>query len=309
MIKHWFVSLSLLLIFAGTAGAQDWWRGTLGPAPPTPPSSSGNSDTRSSSGSYRREPREPRQPREPSVQRPKPPSKAELRQQEQYRQRQAAQRQLIQGELTRLAGSFQVQRIQPTMELRPHSDGAFEIAPDSGPPPFGAILAAPLAGLGTPPSRIPVENLRRAAALLDPIVQAFRRPDLNGMSEEDMSFLASQSALAMEGAQLSVKIVDAPAGREEQTRQLAQQAKDIETARTEAQQATTERLHIEERLVRLQEELTAGKGDTKALSSERETLLVRYKSAWTVENDKKNTEKNMTGKVTVIWEGPAPSRK
>lgn len=210
-----------------------------------------------------------------------------MRQQEQYRQRQAAQRQLIQGELTRLTGSFQVQRIQPSIELQPRSDGTFGIVPDSGPPPFGAILAAPLAGIGTPACRIPVENLRRAAAVLDPIVQAFKRHDLSGMSEEDMSFLASQLALAMEGAPLSIAVVDVPSGREEQTRQLAQQAQDIETARTGAQQATTERLRIEERLVRLQQELTAGKGDTKALSSERERLLVSYKSAWTAETTKR----------------------
>jgi hypothetical protein len=294
------ISLFLLLaIFCiDNAAAQDWWRGTLGPAPPEPPSKPVDSDTRTTPNrSYRREPTE--RPRRVEPPRPKPPSKAELRQREAERQRTEAQKQQIRGEFARLSGSFKIQRIQPSIELTPRGS---DMPPDDGKRPFGQIMVAPLAGIGTPASRIPTENLRRAAAVLDPILKAFKQGDLNGMSEEDMSFLAGQSALAMEGAPLSVAIVDVPSGREEQVRHLAQQAQDIEAARTAAQQATTERLRIEERLVKMQQELSSGKGDTKALSSEREKLLVSYKSAWTAENDKKNAVQTMTGKVTVVWE-------
>lgn len=295
--KRIFLFLPLAIFLTGGAAAQDWWRGTLGPAPPEPPSSPVYSDTRTSPNrSYRRE-REER-PRQEEPPKPKPPSKAELRQREAERQRTEAQKRQLRGEFARLSGSFKIERVQSSIELTPRGT---DVPPDDGRRPFGRIMAATLSG-STPASRIPVENLRRAAAVLDPILKAFKQGDLNGMSEEDMSFLAGQSALAMEGAPLSVTIVDAPAGREEQVRHLAQQAQDIEAAQTAAQQATAERLRIEERLVKMQRELSSGKGDTKALSSEREKLLVSYKSAWTAENDKKNAVKTMTGKVTVVWE-------
>jgi hypothetical protein len=306
-MKRLCLWLFLTVVCTGIAGAQDWWRGTLGPAPPTPPSSPVGGDTRSSppvrrrgSGDY------PPRRTEPRVERPKPPSRAELKRQEEARQRRAAQMQQIHGELARLSGSFQIKRVQSSIELTPRSDRSFGLPGDTGERPFGRIMADALSG-STPASRIPVENLRRAAAVLAPIVQALK-PGSAGMSDEDMSFLASQSALAMEGAPLAIEVRDSPDGHEEDVRRLAQQAQDLESARGEAQQATTERLHVEEQLVTVQKELQSGKGDKAALEKRREEILRAYKTAYTNESDKKAVVQSKTGRVVVVWDSGGTRR-
>ncbi len=240
----------------------------------------------------------PRQER-PTVEQPRPLSRAEVRQLEARQKLMEAQKQQVKGELARLSRGFQIQQAQPTIELTPRGNDYFNNSPDSGERPFGQIMVASLSGIGTPASRIPLENLRRAAAILD----AFKPGNIGNMSEEDMSFLASQSALAMEGAPLSVVIVDAPAGKEEQARQLVKQAQDIAMVRAAAQQATAERLRVGERLVKVQQELQAGKGDATALSSEREKLLVSYKKAWTAETDNKEKLRDKTIEYIVISGG------
>lgn len=306
-MKRLCLWLFLTIACTGIAGAQDWWRGTLGPAPPTPRSSPVGGDTRSSPPVRRRDPGDysPRRT-EPRVERPKPPSRAELKRQEEARQRRAAQMQLIHGELARLSGSFQIKRVQSSIELTPRSDRSFGLPGDTGERPFGRIMAAALSG-STPASRIPVENLRRAAAVLAPIVQALK-PGSAGMSDEDMSFLASQSALAMEGAPLAIEVRDSPDGHEEDVRRLAQQAQDVESARGEAQQATTERLHVEEQLVNVQKELQSGKGDKAALEKRREEILRAYKTAYTNESDKKAVVQSKTGRVVVVWDSGGTRR-
>jgi hypothetical protein len=306
-MKRLFLWLFLTVACTGIAGAQDWWRGTLGPAPPTPPSSPVGGDTRSSPPVRRRDPSDyPPRRTEPRVERPKPPSRAELKRQEEARQRTAAQMQQIHGELARLSGSFQIQRVQSSIELTPRSDRSFGLPGDTGERPFGRIMAAALSG-STPASRIPVENLRRAAAVLAPIVQALKQGSA-GMSDEDMSFLASQSALAMEGAPLAIEVRDSPDGHEEDVRRLAQQAQDVESARGEAQQATTERLHVEEQLVNVQKELQSGKGDKAALEKRREEILRAYKTAYTNESDKKADVQSKTGRVVVVWDSGGTRR-
>jgi hypothetical protein len=240
------------------------------------------------------------------VERPKPPSRAELKRQEEARQRTAAQMQQIHGELARLSGSFQIKRVQSSIELTPRSDRSFGLPGDTGERPFGRIMAAALSG-STPASRIPVENLRRAAAVLAPIVQALKQGSA-GMSDEDMSFLASQSALAMEGAPLAIEVRDSPDGHEEDVRRLAQQAQDVESARGEAQQATTERLHVEEQLLNVQKELQSGKGDKAALEKRREEILRAYKTAYTNESDKKADVQSKTGRVVVVWDSGGTRR-
>jgi len=307
-MRHLFPWLGLIVLCAAIAPAQDWWRGTLGPAPPEPPSKPVDSDTRSTPDrSYRRD-REDRPRREqPRDDRPRPPGKAELKRQEEARQREAAQRQQIQGELARLSGGFQIRRVQPGIELSPHSDGSFGIAGDTGERPFGRILTAPLSGIGTPASRIPVENLRRAAAVLAPVVQALKAGN-TAMSDEDMSFLASQSALAMEGAPLAVEVREPPAGHEEDVRRMAQQAQDVEAARVAAQQATAERLRVEEQLVKVQKDMQSGQGDMEALKKRREGLLLSYKAAYTAEAGKKAELQSRTGNVVVVWESGGTRR-
>ena len=306
-MKRLFLWLFLTVACTGIAGAQDWWRGTLGPAPPTPPSSPVGGDTRSSPPVRRRDPSDyPPRRTEPRVERPKPPSRAELKRQEEARQRTAAQMQQIHGELARLSGSFQIKRVQSSIELTPRSDRSFGLPGDTGERPFGRIMAAALSG-STPASRIPVENLRRAAAVLAPIVQALK-PGSAGMSDEDMSFLASQSALAMEGAPLAIEVRDSPDGHEEDVRRLAQQAQDVESARGEAQQATTERLHVEEQLVNVQKELQSGKGDQAALEKRREEILRAYKTAYTNESDKKADVQSKIGRVVVVWDSGGTRR-
>jgi ABC-type phosphate transport system auxiliary subunit len=128
------------------------------------------------------------------------------------------------------------------------------------------------------------------------------------MSEEDMSFLASQSALAMEGAPLAVEVRESPAGHEEDVRRLAQQAQDVETARVAAQQATVERLRVEEQLVKVQRELLSGKEDKGALEKRREEILRAYKTAYTNESDKKAEVQSKTGRVVVVWDSGGTRR-
>lgn len=296
-----FLALFLGFLCAGKAHAQEWWQGSLGPAPPTPSSSPVYEDDHGrSEPSYRRERDDYRPRREkPRDNRPKPPSRAELARREKERKREEVQKQQIQGELARLSGSFQIQRVQPDIELTPRGS---DVPADTGVRPFGQIMVAQLSGVGTPASRIPVENLRRAAAILAPIMQAVKAGNMDSMSEEDMSFLASQSALAMEGAPLSVEIRDVPAGREDAIRRLAQQAQDIGTVQAEMQRATAERLRVEEQLVNVQKELQSDKGNKQALENQREKILRAYKTAYIAEADKKAEVKSMTGKVTYVWD-------
>jgi hypothetical protein len=162
-------------------------------------------------------------------------------------------------------------------------------------------MAAQLSGVGTPASRIPVENLRRAAAVLAPIVQALKSGNA-GMSDEDVSFLASQSALAMEGAPLAIEIREVKAGHEEDVRRLVLQAQDVEAARLAEQQATTERLHVEEQLVKVQKEMRSSKSDTEALKMRRETILQAYKTAYLNESNKKAEVQSKTGRVIEMWQ-------
>jgi len=248
----------------------------------------------------------PHQQPQPRPEQPRRPSRAELRRAEEAAKRDAVQRQHIQAELHRLTTNLQVHQIQSTIELRPRSDGSFGITP-SDEQPFGAILAARLSGKGTPASRIPTENLRRAAAVLAPVMESVRKGSAGNMSDEDMSFLAGQAALAMEGAPLSV-VVTGSTGKEEQARQVAQQAEYLEAAQEAAQQAHDERLRLETTLINVQRDLKAGKGDTKALIGERDELAASYKSALKTEKDKKEEVRKRASTVTEVWE-TAPSNR
>lgn len=229
--------------------------------------------------------------------RDRPPSREELKRWADRQKLAGTQKQQIKGELARLSRGYQIQRAQPTIELAPRGSDIFDISHDSGKRPFGQIMVASLSGIGTPATRIPVENLRRAAA----IMQTFLPGNMGTMSEEDMSYLASQSALAMEGAPLSVEIRDLPVGREEDVRRLIEQVQDIETVRAEAERATTERLRVEEQLVKAQKDLQSGRGDTEALKLQREIVLRSYKAAYNAEANKKAQVQDMTGKVTRVW--------
>jgi ABC-type phosphate transport system auxiliary subunit len=128
------------------------------------------------------------------------------------------------------------------------------------------------------------------------------------MSDEDMSFLASQSAQAMEGAPLAVEVREAPTGHEEDVRRLAQQVQDVEAVRVEAQQATAERLRVEEQLVKVQGELQSGKGDKATVEKRREEILRAYKTAYTNESDKKAEVQSKTGRVVVVWDSGGTRR-
>lgn len=233
---------------------------------------------------------------------PKPLSSEELARLKARQTLAVAQKQQIKGELARISRGFQIQRSKQTIELIPRGSDLFNIQPDSGERDFGQVMVASLSGVGTPATRIPVENLNRAAAILSPIMQAFKAGNTANMSDEDMSFLAGQSALAMEGAPLSVEIREIPSGREDATRRLVQQAQDIETVRAASERATTERLRVEEQLVKVQNDLQSGKGDTEGLKSQREIVLQSYKAAYIAEAKKKAEVHDMTGKVRIEWE-------
>jgi len=228
----------------------------------------------------------------------KPMSNAEQQFWKDKQKRVAEQKQKTKDELLRLSRGFQMNRAGPSTELTPHSDLSFGIIPDNGTKPFGPIMATSLGSIATPANRIPSENLRRAAAILE----AFKPNTINSMSEEDMSYLANQAAQAMEGAPLSVRITYLPERREDDTRRIVQQAQDIETARAVAVSATSERLRVEEQLVKVQQNLRAGTGDSEALKNQREKLLLSYKAAYNAETHAKDRHKDMTGKVTYRWE-------
>ena len=74
------------------------------------------------------------------------------------------------------------------------------------------------------------------------------------------------------------------------------------------QQATTERLHVEEQLVNVQKELQSGKGDKAALEKRREEILRAYKTAYTNESDKKAVVQSKTGRVVVVWDSGGTRR-
>lgn len=223
----------------------------------------------------------------------KPMTKAEERLWKDRQNRIAEQKQLIKGELVRLSRGFQMNRAGPSIELTPHSDLSFGIIPDSGMKPFGPIMATSLGKIATPASRIPTENLRRAAAILE----AFEPNTIGSMSEEDMSYLANQAAQAMEGAPLSVVITYLPQRREDDTRRMVQQAQEIETARAHAERATSERLQVEEQLISVQKDLQAGTGNSAALRTQQDKLLLSYKAAYNVETHAKDRHRDMTRRV------------
>jgi hypothetical protein len=227
----------------------------------------------------------------------KPMSNAEQKLWKDKQKRVAEEKQKTRGELLRLSRAFQMNRAGPSTELTPHSDLSFGIIPDNGMRPFGSIMATSLGGIATPASRIPSENLRRAAAILE----AFKPKTIGSMSEEDMTYLADQAAQAMEGAPLSVQIIYLPERREDDTRRIVQQAQDIEAARAVAASATSERQRVEEQLVKVQQNLQAGTGDSEALKNQREKLLLSYKAAYNAETRAKDRYKDMTGKVTTVW--------
>jgi hypothetical protein len=304
-MKKIFLGLIFGILCAGSAHAQQWWQANLPPPPPTPPSSSYGDTRGPSSTQYRRNTDNTTHNEPQRENRPKPPSRAELARAEAERKQRAIQTQQLRVELARLSGSFQIQHLAPTLELKPGGQLLFNaaISPETS---FATILVAPISGIATPASEIPTENLRRAAAVLAPILRALKSN--SGMSDEDMSFLASQSALAMEGAPLSIAVRDLPVSDEEPTRRLAEESQNIGLAQAASERATAERLRVEEQLVNIQKQLLSGNGDNAALSNQREKLLLAYKSAYTSEADKKARVKNMMGSVRIVWEkGAAPS--
>jgi hypothetical protein len=90
----------------------------------------------------------------------------------------------------------------PASTLNPKPSSSVVIRP--GTSFFGILsgvetsLTAPLAGVKTPGSRIPIENLQRAVTILNSIK--------SDESDEDASFLAGQAALAMDGEPLQVEV-------------------------------------------------------------------------------------------------------
>jgi len=214
-----------------------------------------------------------------------------------------AKTQPIKAELVQVAESIlEVVPTQPALELKPSNGEYFGIPLDTGRKPFGSILVTAVGGIGTPASRISDVNLRRAAAVLAPMVSA---ETMNSMSEEDVAFLAGQSALAMEGAPLSVVIREVPVGREARVRQLAQQAQDVEALRAEAERASALVQAIENDILNVQYRISTGKGDAEALRKEREAFLSSYKSAHTIANDKRASVRAMAARVFYVEE-PAP---
>lgn len=309
-MKRLFLILSFSVCI-GSAQAQEWWQGTLGPAPSVPegveigpPTERSGGQGGHSSDSYDSLPSQ----QERRNDQPGPQLRALYsilnsisisRLVASWREQ--AHTQQIKDELARLSMGFQIRRAQPTIELTPRGDGYFNTSPDSGERPFGAIMVASLSGIGTPASRIPVVNLNRAAA----IMQVLRPSNIGSMSDEDISYLASQSALALEGAPLSVEIRDLAVGREDDVRRLVQQVQDVETVRAAAERATTERLRVEEKLAKAQKDLPSRKEDSEGPKSQRdENLLKLYKTVYNTETNLKVEVNNKIGKVTEVWEAP-----
>lgn len=214
------------------------------------------------------------------------------------RERQEEERR-VKEEIARISTGLSLQMPASTMALTPGGTPFFNTAPaQSG----HEIAAGPISGIRTPAERIPIENLRRAAAILEPVAAAMKTGNL--LSDEDVSYLASQSALAMEGAPLGVEIRALPNHREEVTRQIARQSQELGRLQMEAEAATAERLKVEERLVKVQAAITRGQGDTASLLREREELLRSYKAAHAKESGTKEDARGKSGTLRYVWVQP-----
>lgn len=299
MIRRFSLAACLLCLFV-IEGRGEWWQGSGGYSvsvpktyPIDPPS------TRSESGRRVRDagdrPRQGNARSEPGFfQR----IFDEWEKKKSARERQEEVRR-VKEEIARISSGLSVQMPASTMKLAPAGTLFFSIAPaQSG----HEIAAGPISGIRTPAERIPIENLRRAAAILEPISAAMKTD--NPLSDEDVSYLASQSALAMEGAPLGVEIRALPNRREEVTRQIAKQSQELGQLQMEAEAATAERLKVEERLVKVQAAITRGQGDTTSLLKEREELLRGYKDAYAKESGKKEEVRGKSGKLRYVWVKP-----
>jgi F0F1-type ATP synthase membrane subunit b/b' len=241
----------------------------------------------------------PEKPQARKTQEQKPLSRAEKKAFETRQKNISAQKRQTKRELARLSKDLLVQVPQPTFEIAPKGSDLFGIQTDNGKRPFGEVMALAVAGVGTPANRIPTVNLRRAAAILAPLTT-------ENMSEEDMSFLASQSALAMEGAPLAVVVRDVTTGSETRVRQWVQQSQGLEPLRGEAERASAAVRDIEKDLARVQNQISSGQGDAESLRKERESLLMPYQSAYFKAREKQEAFRLTAGRVIYVQEPKAP---
>jgi glutathione synthase/RimK-type ligase-like ATP-grasp enzyme len=133
----------------------------------------------------------------------------------------------------------------------------------------------PFTGIRTPPSQIPTENLRRAAA----IARSLRPAGGSELSEEDQYQLANEMAKAMNGDALSVDIVEVGRGGEKEMRQVAEQGVQIGNLSQSYEQARTDRLAHEKRLVEIAEKQKSGQVLSTDEVRDRDTVLGQYRTA------------------------------
>ncbi len=184
-------------------------------------------------------------------------------------ERQAGRRNL-RANLIRLSTQFEVREAKPGITVRPGT-GFFGVP--SGPE---VTLTESLGTVRTPGSRIPLENLQRAAAILR------YAADARG---EDASFLAGQAALAMDGAPLEVEVMPGAAElTPEQVTVLAGLVEEGGRLREELEAATATRRDSERNLTRLGALLKDNAADKAELGRQIRAEYVRYQAAYQQED-------------------------
>lgn len=130
-------------------------------------------------------------------------------------------------------------------------------------------FAEPLAKVETPASRIPIENLRRAAAIVARIPNGEGEDD-----EEDMAFLASQAAQALEGAKLKVDVSDSSVQVSNgAARRFGDTVEQLGRATEEWETAVAARMAIEKEIRAIRQ------GSEKPSDESLNTLSRRYEAA------------------------------
>ena len=231
----------------------------------------------------------------------------ERKEQERKEQKEQERIAFVQSQVTRFSTKLEVHYPASSIELVPKGGNFFHYSPADASGSFGRIIVAPLA-VGIQASQIPAESMTRATSILKPVLASLSSRG-NSMSDEDLSFLSNQAALAMEGAPLAVTFSGAggvSSSEETETRGLVAQVQDIAAAQTALASATARRVHFEKELAEIQKKLTSGGVDPSVLGDQRENILGEYRTAFIREREKQTVVQDITTHTIIMVSGNNP---
>lgn len=154
-------------------------------------------------------------------------------------------------------------------------------------------MARAVGSIRTPASAIPLENLRRAAAVLGAVSA--------GLSDEDQAYLANQAADAMVGQALTVYVPPARAASPEQaeeTRRFAAAAQSYAAQQLLADNATATRVAAAKALAQANVDAYMAQGDRTEKVDKRDALKKEYEASTVAEAKAKKTAKAAAKTVT-----------